>query len=61
MCKPIVPVVLIEYRVRVGSIIFYIRSMLSLNLTKYKVLYCLRISTNTADKIKLTERRFSLA
>ena len=50
-----------KHRARIGSIILYIRSMLSLNLTKYKVLYCLKISTNTADKIKLTERRFSLA
>ena len=29
-----------------SSIIVYIRSMLSLNLTKYKLLYCSKKSTN---------------
>ena len=34
-----------------SSIILYIRSMLSLNLAKYKVLYCFNKLTDTTDLI----------
>ena len=40
----------IKYRACPSSIILYICSMLSLNLTKYKVLYCFKISINTTKQ-----------
>ncbi len=49
------PVVLVKHQADMSSILVYIRSMLSLNLTKYKLVYCLRKSTSTISYKKVTQ------
>ena len=37
-----VPIVLVKHQATMSSIVVYIRCLLSVNLTKYKLLYCFR-------------------